>query len=439
MDVVAHLKDFVGQHRLFRSSDKLLLAVSGGVDSMVLVHLLSSLGHTFGIAHCNFQLRGEESENDAAFVAQLAQRLNVPFFSKRFDVLDTAEEEGASIQMAARSLRYAWFEEVCDQHHFTCIVTAHHQNDVVETVLFNLAKGTGLSGLHGILPKRGRIVRPLLFLTKEDILQYAEQENLEWREDSSNGSDKYARNLIRRQVIPLLRQLNPNLEESVFHMTQHLQTVEKALLHQWEEKKQAFVSQKGGYIRIDSAQVMEEETPSLLLFYILSEYTFSHSVVDAILQSTTTGAVFYSPTHRVVKDRKYWIVDTVEKKHLDPVFLEGLNQEKRLPDGRVLKTTIREKEDFLVSASTLSLDFDKLHFPLVVRPWELGDKFVPYGMKGNKKVSDFLIDQKLHLFEKEKVLVLCSGGEIAGLLGYRPSQDFCVGEETRAIFEISLC
>jgi tRNA(Ile)-lysidine synthase len=436
MDFASRFKQFVAQHSLFHPSDKLLLAVSGGVDSMVLLHLLTSLGYRIGVAHCNFQLRGEESSADALFVKSTAEKWNVPFFVKQFETKEEAERRGESIQMAARTLRYSWFEEIRAENGFDFILTAHHQNDVVETVIFNLVKGTGLTGLHGILPKREKIVRPLLFARKEELEHIAIEHHLVWREDSSNASDKYARNLLRNQIIPLLKQINPNIEEAVFQTSQHVRASERLLYHLLEERKEKVTAVKEAYLTIDVKRVQEELDHRLLLFHILGEYGFGHATISDISDSTQIGAVFYSPTHRLLRDRDVWVLDQLDPISMEPVFLNADTRTHSWRNGR--EVTIEKSRNWSFEKGRVVLDFERLEFPLLVRRWEKGDRFVPFGMKGSKLVSDFLIDEKLNLFEKEKVLVLVSQGSIAAVLGLRPSQDFCVTEKTAIAYQIGL-
>jgi len=438
------LQKYIERHALFKSNDQLLLAVSGGLDSVVMAQGLQLLGYKFCIAHCNFNLRGEESKADEKFVRQLALSFQVPFFLKQFETSQLAQESKVSIQMVARDLRYAWLEEIRFQHGYAFVAAAHHQNDLVETVLLNLVRGTGLAGFHGILPKQGNVVRPLLFATREQVEDFAKDYILRWREDTSNASNKYARNLVRNKVIPILKTLNPSLENTMKSTAEKVALAEKVLARQVEEAKSKWVTEGQGFVKIDIQGLQSIPNALYFLHAILQEFGFSWSVSKKVMESGSgiSGKIFYSSTHRLLKDRENWIIDYREVAKFVPVSILPTTQTVRLLFGKVLNLKLLEGGLELVtilkSKSSVLLDYDKLVFPLTLRSWQEGDTFIPFGMEGEKKISDFLIDAKYSLFEKERIVVLQSGQEIVAIIGCRSGQRYSVGQATKRILVAEL-
>ncbi|MBC7388500.1 MAG: tRNA lysidine(34) synthetase TilS, partial [Opitutaceae bacterium] len=310
MEFIQQLEKFIQENNLFSKKDKLLIAVSGGIDSVVLAHCLAHLGYSIGIAHCNFQLRGEESEKDEFFVRNFACQLGVSFFFEKFPTLQIQQENSGSIQMVARELRYTWFEKMRYQNKFDYIITAHHQNDLLETVLLNIVRGTGLAGLHGIIPKSGCISRPLLFARKDQIEKFAEEIQLEWREDLSNQSNKYKRNLIRNKVIPILKDLNPALETTVTITAEQVSLSERFILNQLESLFPEICKEEDGYIKINIRIIKEKKDGLFILQSVLKKFNFSYVDSKSIFKSadSISGKMFFSVSHRLIKDRDYWIV-----------------------------------------------------------------------------------------------------------------------------------
>ncbi len=431
-------KSFISGNNLFLPTDRILLAVSGGIDSVVMAELFHRSGFLFGIAHCNFSLRGQESDAEEDFTRQLARRYKVPFFSKRFETSEYASVNRISVQMAARELRYTWFEEIRKSGKFKFIATAHHLDDQVETFLINMVRGTGISGMHGILPKQGFVIRPMLFAGRKDIADYSCKNHVKYMEDSSNREEKYVRNKIRLKIIPLLEEINPDFRRTL--------TSEIKILRGWEEigKKEIgnnlplLVTVQPGRIIIDLKALQSLPQPDLYAWEILSPYGFNPDVVSGILSGSgwISGKIFLSPTHRAVRDRETVIIQPLVQNSLKPGRMISAGT-KRISTPLKLKFTIADplKETVIPAGKEFaSLDYDKLSFPLEIRRWQAGDSFHPYGMKGKKKVSDLLIDEKVSLPDKENTYVLCSSGKIAWVIGHRIDQRFRITAKTTRIF-----
>ena len=423
---------------MFTKNQKILVAVSGGVDSVVLVDLLKKANYNFAIAHCNFHLRDEESDGDESFVEQLAQDLDVPFFCDNFDVKTEANEKGISIQMAARNMRYDWFLRLCSQFEYDVIATAHHKNDSIETVLYNLTKGTGLAGLHGIQPKLNSVVRPMLFATKEDVLEYAKSQSLSWREDSSNTSNKYFRNLIRNEVIPLLKNINPNLEETFQVSIEKLKYTEDFFLAQVDSIKSILVEERGGDYWISIPLLKKYKGFEIILFQILSEFGFNYSQVRQIFQSfnSQSGKVFHSPVYLLSIDRSYLVItphaDEVSEQQIFDLTkpLKSLNFE--------LRFEILDNSDLVIDPSKdiAFIDLDEIEFPIKLRSWNQGDRFYPLGMTKKKKLSDFLIDNKVPVNLKSRIFVLTTNNSIFWVIGHRIDNRFKITKSSRRVLKI---
>lgn len=436
---------YINENQLFKPSDSLLVAVSGGIDSVALVHLLHTTGYRFSMVHCNFGLRGEESEADEVFVQQLANQYGVALFHKYLNAKHYAAQEQISIQVAARNLRYHWFDLLLQQYHYQYLLTAHHQNDMLETVLYNLTKGTGIAGLHGIKPQNGHLIRPLLFATKNEIVNYAQQNQLTWREDSSNQSSKYSRNLIRNEVVPILKRINPNLEQTMQNTIERLAAVERIFDAEIEKLRLKVVSGEGKqnspiYIAIE--QLKAENELVVKLYELLKPYNFNYVQTQQIIDSLykTAGRSFETATHSLVKDRNQLVI--VPKIETDTTILQ-LAPETNYAVNPYFELHIECFEKISSyevnrNAALACLDKSCLVFPLVVRLWQEGDKFQPLGMRGMKKVSDFLTDKKIPLNLKSQVWVLCSGKEIVWVIGHRIDERYKVQETTKEVYQLSL-
>ena len=438
---VKQFVEFIEKNKLFEAGNKILAAVSGGMDSVLMAHLLKAAGYNFGIAHCNFMLRGPESLADQEFTRSLAQQLGVNFYTTSFDTKEYAAAHKVSIQMAARELRYQWFGHLCKTEGYRVISLAHHQNDSIETILLNLTRGTGIAGLHGILPVNGQLVRPLLFLTRADIMTIVEQEGLAFVEDSSNSSVKYARNKIRHQVVPLLKELNPSIETTFENNLKHFRDMEILLNLKVEELKQNMLVFHEGEVHISLDDINKLNPQRLLLFKLLQPYNFTDTVIDDLISALGkhSGRVFENADFTLVVDRGKVIISKRTTPQDDRVEIGDTDSHVTY---KGYKLTLLHDDSALIvkdNPMAVSVDAELLVYPLTVRAWEQGDYFYPLGMKTRKKLSDFFINEKVPLNRKNEVPVLINGnGDIIWVGGYRLSERYKVNDKTKkvTIFEL---
>jgi len=429
---------YTKQEQLFDAPGPVLLAVSGGIDSIALCELFRQANIPFAIAHCNFKLRGEESDEDKSFVETLAEKYGVPFHSASFETKTIAKKNKLSLQVAARDLRYEWFEQLRSQHRYSAIATAHHRDDSAETFLINIIRGTGIAGLHGILPKQGKIIRPLLFTNREDIRAFVKKHKLKFREDSSNASDKYLRNNVRNGIIPALKKLNPSVEQTIANDIAHIRDVELIYKQAIERKRKKLVCKsKNGYsISIEALKKLQPA--KTYLYEFLKPFHFNAAAAEEIIAALDgiPGKQFFSETHRLLKDRSELLIEEKSGPAEEPITLSKTAKTAILDNGKLKVKTIAKNADFKfpLSANCACFDFEKLAFPLQVRKWQKGDTFRPIGMKGKKKLSDYFIDKKLSLIEKENVNVLVSGNEIVWLIGHRMDDRFKITDKTKKIY-----
>lgn len=414
---------------------KILLAVSGGVDSVVLAHLCRKINLDFAIAHCNFNLRGKESEGDEAFVIELADVLEAEVFIEGFETEAYAEEKKISIQMAARELRYNWFRELRDTLQFDYIFTAHHANDNLETVLINFTRGTGLEGLTGIPDVNEFFIRPILPFTRREIEAYAGSNNLEWREDSSNDSTKYFRNKVRLEVIPKLLELNPQLLESFSKTRSYLQQSSELIEDYISAIFPKIARQEEYGYSFKVAKLQALPNTKALMYALFRSFGFTEwEDVHGLLESQP-GKMVFSKTHRLVRDREDLLLTLLPPVDEKSYEIREDEEVVMLPMGTFHFEPV---EDFdKTDARTIFLNKNKLQFPLTVRKWERGDYFYPFGMEGKKKLSKYFKDEKLSLPQKENCWLLCSGNDIVWIIGHRADARFAVTGETNQILRLS--
>ena len=420
----------------FLKEKKLLIACSGGIDSVVLTRLLKELKFDISLAHCNFSLRGKESDGDEKFVVKLADKLSVPIFTKTFQTKNYANKNGISTQMAARDQRYHWFEELLNTQQFDYLLTAHHLDDDIETFLINLSRGTGLRGLTGIPSVNQKTIRPLLHFSRAEILTFAKKNNITWREDSSNASSYYFRNKLRLEVIPKLKESSESFLHN-FQQTQAYLNESQALVGDYMLLIQNLVLSKTEEgIELNIHQLKELPNTKALLFQLLSPYGFTawEDVLD--LLNAQTGKQVFSKTHRLLKNRKVLLLTEISEENIsESIFISEEVRQIESPIKLHFEWVSEVSE--LNNNNTIYVDFQKLKYPLELRNWKQGDSFYPFGMKGKKKLSKFFKDEKLSLVAKEKVRVLCTENVILWVVGLRPDNRFKVDKNTQKILKIT--
>jgi tRNA(Ile)-lysidine synthase len=447
MNLLEKFTEFIKKGNLFQPKDKLLLAVSGGVDSVVLCELCKQAGYDFVIAHCNFQLRDGESERDEQFVKDVAKKYNVEIFVKKFDTGKYAEEKKVSIQVAARELRYDWFNSLITEKQITSIVTAHHANDNIETLLINLFKGTGISGLRGILPRHNKIVRPLLFARKEELLEFAKHNDLNYVEDSSNASDKYTRNYFRNQLIPSIQKVFPQAEDNLLNNIERFRDIEVLYQRSVDLHKKKLLEQKGNEIHIPVLKLLKSEPLSTITYEIIKDFDFTSNQAGEVMKllNSAPGKYVQSASHRIIRNRKWLIISPLDTIVAENILIEEGDKSVEYVGGKFKFEKLAAPHSLPIAIgittdnSVAMLDADEITFPLLLRKWKQGDYFYPLGMNKKKKLSRFFIDQKLSLTEKENTWILEMNKKIIWIVGKRIDDRFKITTKTKNILKISLC
>ena len=417
-----------------------MVALSGGIDSMVLLHVLKELGYNVSAAHCNFKLRKSESDDDEKFVANICKQWNIVLFVKQADANNYSQKHKCGIQEAAREIRYAWFNDLSKKKLFDAVAVAHNANDNIETFLINLVRGSGIKGLSGMPVKNKKVVRPLLFSFRNEIEEYAKKNKIPYRTDSSNASLKYTRNKIRLQIIPQLKELNPAFEEVVLREINLMQQADAFIEKHINRKLKICCIQKNNALKIDIPSIKKTQSSQLVLFHLLSKYHFSSSTINDVNEalSSQSGKIFFSPTHELLKDRNSLIL-TERKQSEKKVEKKISHIPQYISSPLPLQFSVHKKPLNISRDSHMAeIDAAKISFPLTIRKWNAGDCFVPLGMKGKKKASDFLVDYKTPLNEKRSVYVMESEGEIVWLIGYRISEKVKVTDQTKKILRVVL-
>ncbi len=458
MNLLQRFREFIKQQNLFHPKDKLLLAVSGGIDSVVLCELCKLAGYDFVIVHCNFQLRGEESKRDEEFVRSLGKKYSVEILVKKFDTEKYASENKKGIQEAARELRYEWFKELVGQlslvnsdinntHNSQFIIhyvlTAHHADDNIETVLMSFCRGTGLHGLEGIPVAHDYIRRPLLGFWKKELIEFAKQNKLEFVEDSSNLSPKYTRNLFRNEIIPLITKVYPQVKENLQDNINRFKEIGKLYSISAGELKKKFLKIKNDEVHIPIKQLMSYKSRALI-FEIILDYGFTEKQIDEVIKlaESESGKFIQSPTEpvRIIKFRNWFIVSTDKPSHAETIVIDEETKQLEIGNGKLKIENISRASDFRLPTSDFiaCLDAKEITFPLILRKWKEGDYFYPLGMRKKKKLARFFIDQKLPKTDREKIRVLEMNKKIIWVVGLRVDDRFKLTDKTKKILKISL-
>lgn len=441
---------------MIAEGEKVILALSGGIDSMVLADLLLKTKVDFVAAHCNFHLRGEESDGDEKFVRDYAERNGIQCYVKHFDTEKYAAERGVSIEMAARDLRYAWFEQMRQQLGYDKVAVAHHADDQAETFFINLLRGAGLNGLKGMKPQNGVVIRPLLWASREQIRQYAVESQITWHEDHTNAESVYLRNKIRNQLLPTFDELHPEARQGLYKSLEHLSAENELYRALLKEKLAQIVELDGDVQRLPFSKLVKAKVPEpaipeatrrverptysfQLLFEWLRQYGFNtdqcHFIYDAI--GTGVGNQYCSATHRLVIGRDELQLSEIKEKKDDEIQI-GIGEEEILSPFHLCFSKLERTAEFIIDKSpeVAQLDADKIQFPLILRHWRHGDRFHPLGMKDSKLLSDFFVDQKFTEYQKQNVWLLVSaGGDILWVVGYRLDDRFKIVDDTKTVFE----
>ena len=423
------VQKFIEEKSLFTLKDKILIALSGGADSVALLRVLHALGYSCECAHCNFHLRGEESDRDEAFVQELCKTHQIKFHIKHFDTETYAKSHQLSIEMAARELRYEWFESLRQELKAQVIAVAHHRDDSVETFMLNLIRGTGINGLKGIAPKNGWIVRPLLQVSREDIIDYLQEILQDYVTDSTNLQDVYVRNKIRLNILPLMKEINPSIMETIQDTSMRLADV-ASIYHQERKKtlEHSVIKVSDHFQRISIDKILMDIAPASLLFELLSPLGFNISQIKDIhrsLEHSQAGKRFISKNWELIRDREDLLIQRIDSECIVPELI--VQEIERTP------SFILPKDKHIAC-----LDADKVKLPLTIRKWQVGDKFIPFGMNGKKKISDYMTDKKFSLFQKENQYVVCSEDKIIWLVNERCDNRYRITDQTRRILLLKI-
>ena len=432
--MIDEFKKFIFENNIIKPGDRILLGVSGGIDSMVMAHLFHQLDFKIGIAHCNFSLRGSESDKDEELVSKFASDHNIPFYTTRFETKSFAKKNRLSVQMAARDLRYNWFEEIRMKNGYDSISIAHNLNDNIETLLINLTRGTGLTGMTGMKPVSNRIIRPLLFATRQDILTYRNQHKIIFREDRSNADTVYTRNKIRHLVIPVLKEINPSIETTLNETAERFSGLNEIVSEYISQLKESISEEKDQFITFNISQLKTFLHNKAILFELFKPYGITNALLIGLMKviEGETGGQIITDTHRIIKNRKEIIVSG-EEIHEDVSYTIKNEQEFCIFPGISSARNVRITDTFEIpyDPHIACIDSQKVKFPMIIRKWKAGDYFYPLGMKQKKKLSDYFVDKKYSRFDKENIFILESDGKIVWIIGDRIDDRFKITGSTK--------
>ncbi len=439
LNMLKKFQKFITDNRLAKKETRVLMAVSGGIDSMVMAHLFLESGFNTGISHCNFSLRGDESDKDEELVLDFASERNIPFFSMRFDTIKYGKSKGLSVQMAARELRYVWFEQVLIENGYDVIAVAHNLNDNIETLLINLIRGTGISGLKGMSPLNKNIIRPMLFATREDIITYCSRNKILFREDKSNADTKYTRNKIRHKVIPVLKEINPSIESTLTETADRFSSIDEIVSEYIQSIRERISIDKGNLTLFNITLLKSYLNNKTILYELFKPFEINNTQLNDLLKviNGRTGGWINTSSHRIIRNRKELIISahTVEVATFYTINdISGFSEVKDMISAKSFKRT----NNFVIpsDSSVAVLDAEKISFPLIIRNWKEGDHFYPLGMERKKKLSDYFTDNKYSRIDKEKIMILESEGKIAWLIGDRIDNRFKITSSTKNILLI---
>ena len=435
MNTLDIIRDYINRHQLLHYNAPVVVGVSGGADSVALLDILSTLGYSCIAAHCNFHLRGKESLRDEAFATEYAGKKGIPFVKTDFETETYAETKRISVEMAARELRYSWFEEIRSAYKAQAIAVAHHQDDSVETVLLNLIRGTGIRGLSGIDSKNGYIIRPLLAVSRETILMYVRDHQLEYVTDSTNLSDIYTRNFIRLKLLPMMEKINPSVKASIARSAEYLKEVESVFLYMLENARKQILQDD----KISIPLLKTFPAPKTVLYEILKPYGFTSRTAEDIYKGIDkiSGITYYSSTYTLIKDRKFLLLHPNKSEENIVYHISRKSHSMEYPVSLSFGEEAVTKEFQINKSKNIAyFDLEKLRFPLTLRRWNEGDWFIPFGMKGRKKLSDFFSDCKFSLADKRNCWILCSGKEVIWIVGERTDNRFRIDNSTTKAYII---
>jgi tRNA(Ile)-lysidine synthase len=441
MSLLDNFKSYIKKQNLFQQKDKLLIAVSGGADSTVLCELCKQTGYNFAIAHCNFKLRGQESDRDENFVRQLAEKYKVPVFVKAFDTITLAKEHKTSIEETARNLRYYWFASLLQENNFDCLLTAHHADDNIETVMMNFFRGTGVKGMRGILPKQKNIVRPLLFARRKEIENYAAKNNIAFVTDSTNAESDYTRNYFRNELIPAIEKIYPETANNVLRNINRFGDVEILYDESIATIKAKLLEKRGNELHIPVLKLAKTKPLQTVIYEIIAEFNFTAAQVGEVekLLDSESGKYITSATHRILRNRKWLIISPLNVvEEVSNYVIEKDDTIVLFAGGKLEINTVSKPASLVTNADTAFIDATNLKYPLLLRKWKQGDYFYPLGMQKKKKLSRFFIDLKLSIAQKENVWVLESDKKIIWVVGLRIDDRYKVTKENPNVLKLRL-